>query len=107
MTPERWKRLNEIFADACERPADQRATFLDHACGGDSALRTGIEKLLASDDNAGDFLSTPADALAGGSGAIHAAYAAAGDHFTEEASDRAGDRKSVVEGKSVDLGGRR
>jgi serine/threonine protein kinase/Flp pilus assembly protein TadD len=92
MTPERWKRINEIFAEACERPANQRAIFLDQACGGDSALRAEVEILLASDDSAGEFLAKPANASAGGSGLIRAAFSAAADHSPEEDADRAGAR---------------
>jgi serine/threonine-protein kinase len=92
MTPERWKRINEIFAGACERPADQRTTFLNKACGGDSTLRAEVEVLLASDDNAGEFLAKPADAPADGPGLIRAAFAAAADDIAEEGSDRTGTR---------------
>jgi predicted Ser/Thr protein kinase len=39
----------EIFADACDLPADARAAFLDRACAGDQALRREVEALLDHD----------------------------------------------------------
>jgi serine/threonine-protein kinase len=45
-------RTAEIFADALERPAEERGAFLDHACGGDAALRARIETLLAAQSDA-------------------------------------------------------
>jgi hypothetical protein len=49
-------RDDEIFADALDLPAAERAAFLDQACGGDAALRARIAALLAGHDTAGDFL---------------------------------------------------
>lgn len=46
-----------IFNDALERTDPQeRAAYLNEACGDDEALRRRIESLLASYDEAGDFL---------------------------------------------------
>ncbi len=47
MSPERWQRLKPLFFGALDRPEDERAAFLDGACGGDGALRAEIEGLLA------------------------------------------------------------
>jgi len=54
--------LREIFADAAEivDPA-ARSAFLDSACKGDSALRDRVERLLAADARAGNFLRQPND----------------------------------------------
>ena len=38
-----------LFAEALERPAPERAAFLDGACRGDRALRQRLEALLAAD----------------------------------------------------------
>lgn len=55
--------MNEraIFQGALEYsdPA-QRHAYLDHACGGDAALRARIESLLVSHDSASQFLNVPA-----------------------------------------------
>jgi serine/threonine protein kinase len=45
--PERSQRISEIFHRAQEREPSDRASFLDEACGGDKALRSGVESLLA------------------------------------------------------------
>ena len=52
-------RDDEIFAEAIELPAAERAAALDRACGDDPALRARIEALLAGYDSAGDFLENP------------------------------------------------
>ena len=52
-------RDDEIFADAIELPAAERAAFLDQACRGDPALRARIESLLSGHDSASDFLKDP------------------------------------------------
>ena len=62
MDPERWRRIGELFHDALECGADERARFLDDACRGDPALRDEVESLLAHhDDNSAPVVLTPAD----------------------------------------------
>jgi non-specific serine/threonine protein kinase/serine/threonine-protein kinase len=53
--------INEIFFGALEkeRPQDL-AAYLDEACGGDSALRSHIERLLHRHQEPGNFLGVPA-----------------------------------------------
>ena len=46
MDPERWRRVGDLFHRALERDADDRARFLDGACGGDPALRAEVESLI-------------------------------------------------------------
>jgi serine/threonine protein kinase/tetratricopeptide (TPR) repeat protein len=50
----------EIFEVALKLPADQRAPYLDKACGGDAELRRRVEVLLAAFERAGGFLKEPA-----------------------------------------------
>jgi hypothetical protein len=38
------------------RPKDERATFLDEACGGDAALRRAVESLIAQPASADTVL---------------------------------------------------
>ena len=45
----------QIFAEALDRPADERAAFVAEACGGDVALENRVELLLGMLDRAGDF----------------------------------------------------
>jgi hypothetical protein len=59
MHPERWQRLREVFEEAVEKDASQRAAFLDEACREDQSLRQEVEALLNS--GSGDsFLDKPA-----------------------------------------------
>ncbi|HEV2447545.1 MAG TPA: protein kinase, partial [Candidatus Sulfopaludibacter sp.] len=56
MTRERWQRIESLFYEAADLPADRRADFLRHACGGDAALQQEIENLIASESEAAGFL---------------------------------------------------
>lgn len=49
LNPQRWARVEELFDEAAELPADERPAFLNAACKGDSALREYIASLLDSD----------------------------------------------------------
>jgi non-specific serine/threonine protein kinase/serine/threonine-protein kinase len=56
----RQRRIEEIFQEALDRPAPARAAFLAEACGGDEALRSEVESLLAHFDAANvGFLEPP------------------------------------------------
>ena len=46
MTPERRRRVEELYHEALARDARERALFLGDACAGDDALRRGVEWLL-------------------------------------------------------------
>jgi hypothetical protein len=60
MTPEHWKRVAELFEAAVEHEPAARADFLARAAAGDAALAEEVLRLLASDENAGTFLNSPA-----------------------------------------------
>src|SRR5262245_50274029 len=49
MTPERRERVWDLFDRAAALPPDERAAFLDGACGGDAEIRAEVESLLAHD----------------------------------------------------------
>jgi serine/threonine protein kinase/tetratricopeptide (TPR) repeat protein len=49
MTPERWQEIKAMLAAVLERPAEERATFLDQACDGDGSLRAEVESLIAEE----------------------------------------------------------
>src|SRR5262245_51586379 len=55
-TPDRWRRVSELFDAAMELPADRRATFLDDACGDDVGLRQRLADLLEASGKAAGFL---------------------------------------------------
>ena len=60
MNRDNWPKVKEIFDLALARPADERTTFVRDACGGDEALRQEVESLLASYQDAENFMETPA-----------------------------------------------
>ncbi|MBU0618365.1 MAG: serine/threonine protein kinase [Planctomycetes bacterium] len=60
----RGQSAEELFKDAVEREAADRAAFLDRACMGDSALRAEVESLLATDGELGSFLESPIESVA-------------------------------------------
>ncbi|MFO1043486.1 MAG: protein kinase [Planctomycetaceae bacterium] len=56
--------LDSLFISALEiESATERAAFLDQACAGDVALRAEVDRLLASNNQAGSFLAKPAPEL--------------------------------------------
>jgi non-specific serine/threonine protein kinase/serine/threonine-protein kinase len=60
MTPEYWQRIKELFNEATEYEPAARARFLGESCAGDLALLAQVESLIASDEEAGDFMAGPA-----------------------------------------------
>ncbi|GJG89541.1 hypothetical protein tb265_47220 [Gemmatimonadetes bacterium T265] len=56
----RYRRAQAVFADAVERPATERAAFLDDACAGDAALRADVASLLAADAAVSDTATSDA-----------------------------------------------
>jgi serine/threonine-protein kinase len=60
MTPERWRRITEVFHAARARDAAARGALLDEACAGDLALRAEVDAMLAADQGAGLFGEAPA-----------------------------------------------
>ena len=59
MTPERWQRVKRLFDAALEREGEARARFLSEAMEDDPSLASEVLGLLASNQQAGAFLSTP------------------------------------------------
>ena len=60
MTPERWRKVEELYYAAREQAVDHRAAFLAGACRGDADLRHEVESLLARDCSVADILDHPA-----------------------------------------------
>ena len=54
-----WPQINTVFLRALDVAPDERSGFLDRACAGDEALRREVESLLASHDEASQFLEQP------------------------------------------------
>lgn len=64
MTPERWQRVKEIFQSALQLAPGERSVYLAGACGDDQGLRQEVESLIASHEKPGEFIDSPAYAVA-------------------------------------------
>ncbi|HKR21100.1 MAG TPA: hypothetical protein VJS17_00845, partial [Pyrinomonadaceae bacterium] len=64
MKPDRWQRVDELFEAALERDSQDRAAFIEKACGDDQQLRREVEKMLRIDEQATEFIQTDAFAVA-------------------------------------------
>jgi eukaryotic-like serine/threonine-protein kinase len=56
----RWEQIESIYQSAVEREEDQRAAFLEEACGADAELRREVESLLACNASAEGFMGKTA-----------------------------------------------
>ncbi len=59
MTPELWQRLKPLFHDALEQDTQNRAAFIESACGDDPELKTQLERLLEAEQRGSDSLDAP------------------------------------------------
>ena len=66
MKSDRWQQVDELFEAALERDSAERSTYLDQACGSDANLRREVEKMLAFDEQAADFIEKDVFNLAAG-----------------------------------------
>ena len=55
MTPERLQQIEALFHAALELDGEERAAFLNRACGGDESLRREVESLLAYKEKTGSL----------------------------------------------------
>jgi len=46
VTPERWRRIKEVYQSAVERGLEERDGYLAEACGADAGLRQEVERML-------------------------------------------------------------
>lgn len=61
MTPERWQQVKQVLDAALECSIEERADYLNRACGDDDELRREVESLLAAwQENDDTFLERPA-----------------------------------------------
>ncbi len=59
MTSDRWRRVEEIYHAASERPASERGAYLAEACDGDGDLRREVEELLEQSTDQASILDRP------------------------------------------------
>jgi tetratricopeptide (TPR) repeat protein/predicted Ser/Thr protein kinase len=64
LTPERWRKLEEIFERAADLPAAGREEVLRRECGEDAELRAAAAKLLQGDDSRGRRLAEVVEGVA-------------------------------------------
>ena len=60
MPSARWLRVEAIYHASLERDPEDRAAFLNEACGGDEELRREVQALLDYEEAAAGFLDRPA-----------------------------------------------
>ncbi|MEO8371042.1 MAG: protein kinase [Candidatus Solibacter sp.] len=59
MTREEWQHVKEVLNNALDVPRAERAAYLDGVCNGNSQLRSEVESLLSSHEDAGTFIEAP------------------------------------------------
>ena len=64
-SPERWKRLDQLFQQAVDLGEAERANFLAGLSGADSELRDELAALLASANETNEFIEAPVRKAAG------------------------------------------
>src|SRR5881409_2089522 len=64
MEPGRWGRITDIYHATIARPSEERASFLCEECHGDESLRKQVEAMVKSHERSGDFIESPAFAVA-------------------------------------------
>ena len=85
-TPEEWSRIEAILDEVMDLDAEVRTAVLDRACAGDAVLRAQVERLIAADTDADQFLETPAMVYAAG------LVDAASSQIQSEEREKPGDR---------------
>ena len=81
MHSDRWKQIDSLLQATLEHPPSERDGFLRQACNGDGELESEVRSLLASEEEAGSFLESPAMEVAA------AAIAQRHDRETSDAAD--------------------
>jgi serine/threonine protein kinase/Tol biopolymer transport system component len=59
MTPELWQRLKSLFQAALEETTQDRAAFIEAACGGDLELKMHLKRLLDAHQQSADSRDAP------------------------------------------------
>ena len=56
MTPERWRRIEQLYHSALTREGGERVSYLAAACAGDEELRREVESLLENAEQTAGLL---------------------------------------------------
>ena len=65
LTPTRLARIRDLFDGALDRDPEDRARWLERACGGDEALVAEVESLIAARARARATREPPRGAVVG------------------------------------------
>src|SRR5215218_2807542 len=60
MGTDHFRRVDAVFDAVLDLPTTEQAAFIDHACGGDTELRTEVRQLLRAHYRTGSVLDVPA-----------------------------------------------
>ncbi|HZI86468.1 MAG TPA: hypothetical protein VFD48_06520, partial [Pyrinomonadaceae bacterium] len=60
MKAERWQQVERLYHSTLAKEVGERSAFLAEACAGDEGLRGEVESLLAYEEQAEDFIESPA-----------------------------------------------
>jgi serine/threonine protein kinase/Tol biopolymer transport system component len=71
MKADRWRQVEQLYDAAIELPVAERAKFVEEACAGDADLQRELSSLLAAEQQAGDFMESPALDIAARAVAAH------------------------------------
>jgi len=64
LTGDRWRRLETLFAAACELPPEERSAFVDRETAGDADLRRDLAGMLAHAADGGALIARAIDGVA-------------------------------------------
>ena len=101
MKQDRWRRIDELFEAALEREGEERTQFLTEACAGDVSLRREVERMLKFDEQARDFIESPAFEVATELMTEDEPPASASKKSTERKSTRYSTSDSIEEGRFI------
>jgi Tol biopolymer transport system component/predicted Ser/Thr protein kinase len=60
VNPEKWQQIKHVLGECLEMSRSDRQAYLERACAGEPEVRTEVESLIASYEEAGDLLEAPA-----------------------------------------------
>src|ERR1700722_11554721 len=59
MTPELWQRLKPLFYAALKKDPQDRAAFIEKACGDDQELKQHLKQLIEAEEQGTRAIDTP------------------------------------------------
>ena len=62
---ERWNQIDQLYSSVVNLEPGKRGAFLKQVCMGDESLRKEVERLLEHQEEAEDFIESPAIEILG------------------------------------------